>query len=189
MAALTVRLIEAIRPRDKPFKVTIDRGLQLRVAPDGRRTLLVRYTVKGYPDERQYSLPREYGDGPGQIKLAEAKAEAARGAAVPDHRCAQDAQGDQCLGGHERAGARLSGDVCERGRRVGLGCGAQADDEPRGGGGRDAGALRGQERCAAACGVAGRGRLDRGRSAEVRGALEGASGRHCAGCRVACATA
>ena len=78
MAALTVRRIEAIRSRDKPFKVTIDRGLHLRVAPDGRRTLLVRYTVKGYPDERQYSLPREYGDGPGQIKLADAKAEAAR---------------------------------------------------------------------------------------------------------------
>jgi Arm DNA-binding domain len=78
MAALTVRMIEAIRPRDKPFKVTIDRGLQLRVAPDGRRTLLVRYTVKGYPDECQYSLPREYGDGAGQIKLADAKAEAAR---------------------------------------------------------------------------------------------------------------
>ena len=78
MASLTVRMIEAIKPRDKPFKVTIDRGLQLRVAPDGRRTLLVRYTVKGYTSERQYSLPREYGDGPGQIKLADAKAEAAR---------------------------------------------------------------------------------------------------------------
>ena len=39
MAALTVRMIEAIKPRDKPFKVTIDRGLHLRVAPDGRRTL------------------------------------------------------------------------------------------------------------------------------------------------------
>jgi len=38
----------------------------------------VRYTVKGQSDERQYSLPREYGDGPGQIKLADAKAEAAR---------------------------------------------------------------------------------------------------------------
>jgi Arm DNA-binding domain len=78
MAALTVRMIEAIKPRDKPFKVTIDRGLHLRVASDGRRTLLVRYSVKGYPDERQYSLPREYGDGPGQIKVADAKAEAAR---------------------------------------------------------------------------------------------------------------
>ncbi|HEY6353944.1 MAG TPA: integrase arm-type DNA-binding domain-containing protein [Burkholderiaceae bacterium] len=78
MAALTVRMIEAIKPRDKPFKVTIDRGVQLRVAPDGRRTLFVRYTVKGYPHERQYNLPREYGDGSGQIKLADAKAEAAR---------------------------------------------------------------------------------------------------------------
>jgi len=33
MAVLNVRTIEAIRPRDKPFKITIDRGLQLRVAP------------------------------------------------------------------------------------------------------------------------------------------------------------
>jgi len=72
MAALSVRSIEAIKPRGRPFKVTIHRGLQLRVAPDGRRTLLVRYSVKGYPDERQYSLPREYGDAPGQIKLADA---------------------------------------------------------------------------------------------------------------------
>ena len=72
MAALSVRSIEAIRPRDRPFKVSIDRGLQLRVAPDGRRTLLVRYTVKGSRDERQYSLPHDYGEGPGQIKLADA---------------------------------------------------------------------------------------------------------------------
>jgi len=78
MAALSVRSSEAIRPRDRPFKVSIDRGLQLRVAPDGRRTLLVRYTVKGSRDERQYSLPHDYGEGPGQIKLADAKAEAAR---------------------------------------------------------------------------------------------------------------
>ena len=78
MAALSVRSIEAIRPRDRPFKVSIDRGLQLRVASDGRRTLLVRYTVKGSKDERQYSLPHDYGEGPGQIKLADARAEAAR---------------------------------------------------------------------------------------------------------------
>ena len=36
MAVLNVRTIEAIKPRDRPFKVTIDRGLQLRMAPDGR---------------------------------------------------------------------------------------------------------------------------------------------------------
>jgi len=28
MTLLTVRMVEAIKPRDKPFKVTIDRGLQ-----------------------------------------------------------------------------------------------------------------------------------------------------------------
>ena len=78
MAALSVRSIEAIKPRDQPFKVSIDRGLQLRVASDGRRTLLVRYTVKGSKGERQYRLPHDYGDGAGQIKLADARAEAAR---------------------------------------------------------------------------------------------------------------
>ena len=78
MAALSVRSIEAIKPSDRSFKVSIDRGLQLRVASDGRRTLLVRYTVKGSKVERQYRLPHDYGDGPGQIKLADARAEAAR---------------------------------------------------------------------------------------------------------------
>ena len=34
----------------------LDRGLQLRIAPDGKRTLLVRYTVKGSNTERQYRL-------------------------------------------------------------------------------------------------------------------------------------
>jgi integrase len=52
--------------------------LQLRVAPDGARTLLVRYTVKGTTAERQHRLPQEYGEGPGQIKLAAACAETSR---------------------------------------------------------------------------------------------------------------
>ena len=83
MAALSVRSIEAIKPRERPFKVSIDRGLQLRVAPNGRRTLLVRYTVKGSKDEHQYSLPHDYGEGPGQIKLADARAEASFVAGPP----------------------------------------------------------------------------------------------------------
>jgi hypothetical protein len=60
-----------IKPKARAYKVTLDRGLQLRIAPDGVRTLLVRYTVKGGA-ERQYSLVPHYGDGPGQIKLAAA---------------------------------------------------------------------------------------------------------------------
>lgn len=75
---LTVRAIESLRPKEQPYKVSLDRGLQLRIAPDGVRTLLVRYTVKGGAGQRQYRIPQEYGEGAGQIKLAAACAEAAR---------------------------------------------------------------------------------------------------------------
>lgn len=78
MALLTVKAIEAYKPQTRPYKLTLDRGLQLRIAPDGVRTLLVRYTVKGSDQERQYRLPTEYGEGPGQIRLASARAETAR---------------------------------------------------------------------------------------------------------------
>jgi hypothetical protein len=78
MPLLTVRAIDAHKPRAQAYKLTLDRGLQLRIAPDGVRTLLVRYTVKGSEVERQHRLPQEYGEGPGQIKLAAACAEAAR---------------------------------------------------------------------------------------------------------------
>ena len=78
MPLLTVRAVESHRPQAQPYKITLDRGLQLRIAPDGRRTLLVRYTVKGSNTERQYRLPQDYGEGPGQLKLAAACAEAAR---------------------------------------------------------------------------------------------------------------
>jgi hypothetical protein len=78
MPLLTVRAVDAHRPRTQPCKITLDRGLQLRIAPDGTRTLLVRYTVEGSNTERQYRLPQEDGEGPGQLKLAAACAEAAR---------------------------------------------------------------------------------------------------------------
>ena len=63
---LTCRAVEANRPKDEPYKTTLDRGLQLQIAADGKRTLLMRYTVKGSSTERQYRLPQEYGEGPGQ---------------------------------------------------------------------------------------------------------------------------
>ncbi len=78
MPLLTFRAVEARKPKAEPYKLTLDRGLQLRIAPDGARTLLVRYTVKGSTAERQYRLPQEYGEGPGQIMLAAARAKAAR---------------------------------------------------------------------------------------------------------------
>ena len=42
MPLLTVRAIEAQQPRSQPYKLTLERGLPLRIAPDGVRTLLVR---------------------------------------------------------------------------------------------------------------------------------------------------
>jgi hypothetical protein len=78
MPLVTVRAVDTYRPKPEPYKVTLDRGLQLRIAPDGKRTLLVRYTVKGSNTERQYRLPQEYGEAPGQLKLAAACAEAGR---------------------------------------------------------------------------------------------------------------
>ncbi len=78
MPALTARAIDAHKPKARSYKITIDRSVQLRIAPNGLRTVLVRYTVKGTEDERQYTLPQEYGDSPGQIKLADACAEGQR---------------------------------------------------------------------------------------------------------------
>lgn len=78
MPLLTVRAIDALKPKKCAYKVTLERGLQLRIAPDGTRTLLVRYTVKGSDSERQHRIPQEYGEGAGQIKLAAACAEASR---------------------------------------------------------------------------------------------------------------
>ena len=78
MPLLTVRAIESFRPKERPYKVSLDWGLQLRIAPDGVRTLLVRYTVKGGAGQRQYRIPQQYGEGEGHIKLAAACAEAAR---------------------------------------------------------------------------------------------------------------
>ncbi|HWK72016.1 MAG TPA: integrase family protein [Burkholderiaceae bacterium] len=78
MPLLTYRAIESHKPKAKAYRITIDRGIQLRIAPDGLRTVLVRYTVKGTKTEQQYTLPQEYGDSPGQIKLADACAEGQR---------------------------------------------------------------------------------------------------------------
>lgn len=78
MILLTSRAVDALKPKDQPYKMAIDRGLQLRVAPDGIKTLLVRYTVQGTSSVRQYRLPQDYGNGTGQIKLADARAEAQR---------------------------------------------------------------------------------------------------------------
>ncbi len=77
MAKLTVRSIEALKPKTAGYKVTADRGLYLRVAPDGSKVWLVRYVVNG--KQIQARLPRPYGyDGEGYMTLAQAVSENAR---------------------------------------------------------------------------------------------------------------
>lgn len=77
MAKLTVRSIEALKPKTTGYKVTADRGLYLRVAPDGSKVWLVRYVVNG--KQIQARLPRPYGyDGDGYMSLAQAVSENAR---------------------------------------------------------------------------------------------------------------
>jgi integrase len=105
MPLLTVRAIDAHKPKVEPYKLTLDRGLQLRIAPDGARTLLVRYTVKRTAGERQHRLSQEYGEGPGQIRLAAACAEAARIRALRDTKNRSD---------HKLLLSRQAMDIVER---------------------------------------------------------------------------
>jgi hypothetical protein len=90
MPLLTVRAIETHKAEARPYKLTLDRGLQLRIAPDGVRTLLVRYTVKGSDVERQHRLPQEYGEGPGQMRLVPATTKARYGLTWDDVSTKQD---------------------------------------------------------------------------------------------------
>ena len=52
MGNLTVKQIDNVKPKDKPYKLMDGDGLQLRVAVDGIKTWLVRYMFDG--KERQY---------------------------------------------------------------------------------------------------------------------------------------
>jgi len=77
MSKLTVRGIEALRPKAVEYKVIVDRGLHLRIAPDGRKTWHVRYVVDG--KQIQARLPLPYGSsGEGFMSLADAVSENGR---------------------------------------------------------------------------------------------------------------
>lgn len=78
MAKMTALTIKSKKPKSTPYKVTVDTGLQLRVAPDGDKTWLVRYMIDG--KERQYRLPRpyRYTGGEGFASLDDAIEEAAQ---------------------------------------------------------------------------------------------------------------
>jgi integrase len=76
MGKLTVRAIDSAKPQAKAYKLMDGEGLQLRVAPDGVKTWLVRYMIHG--SERQYTLPKRYREksGDGFYSLTDAREEA-----------------------------------------------------------------------------------------------------------------
>jgi len=79
VAHLTVRGIEALKPKSTgSYRVTVDRGLYLRVATDGTKTWFVRYRVGEH--QLQACLPRHYGStgDPARMSLAQAVTENAR---------------------------------------------------------------------------------------------------------------
>lgn len=77
MARLTVRAIEAARPRAKPYKLAADTGLYIRVAISGEKRWIIKYVVDG--KQREARLPKPYGSsGDGFMGLGEATSQNAR---------------------------------------------------------------------------------------------------------------
>lgn len=77
MAKLTVKEIVAAKAQDKPYKLTVERGLYLRIATNGEKRWLVRYMING--QQKEARLPKPFGnDGAGFMPLADAISENAR---------------------------------------------------------------------------------------------------------------
>lgn len=70
---LTIKAIESAKPKEREYKLTVDRGLYIRVANDGVKTWLVRYVVD--KKQKQFRLPKPFGvSGDGFMSLVEARA-------------------------------------------------------------------------------------------------------------------
>jgi integrase len=76
MANVTVRQLDTAKPKIKPYKITVDRGLYLHVSTTGKKTWHIRYVIEN--KQRQIALPAQYGNGEGYMSLAQAVTENAR---------------------------------------------------------------------------------------------------------------
>ena len=78
MAKMTANQVAALKPKEKPYKQTVDTGLQLRVATNGVKTWVIQYVVSGR--QRELRLARPFGTttSDGYISLADAREEAAK---------------------------------------------------------------------------------------------------------------
>jgi len=73
MANVTVRQLDTAKPKIKPYKITVDRGLYLHVSTTGKKTWHIRYVIEN--KQRQIALPAQYGNGEGYMSLAQAVTE------------------------------------------------------------------------------------------------------------------
>jgi integrase len=77
LAKITVREIISAKPQAKPFKLTVDRGLHIRVATNGEKRWIVKYSIDG--KQKEVRLPAPFGiDGDGYMSLVDAIAENAK---------------------------------------------------------------------------------------------------------------
>lgn len=78
MAKMTANQVAALKSKEKPYKQTVDTGLQLRVATNGVKTWVIQYVVSGR--QRELRLARPFGTttSDGYISLADAREEAAK---------------------------------------------------------------------------------------------------------------
>jgi integrase len=76
MAKFTAKQIEALKPKDKYYRKTVDTGLKIGVAKDGVKKWIVQY---GVGKQRDYRLSRVYGNptNAGQLSFKDARTEAA----------------------------------------------------------------------------------------------------------------
>lgn len=72
--ALSAKSLELAKAKDQPYKITVDKGLHLRVATTGEKRWIVKYVVQG--KQREARLPMPFGkQSESFMGLAEARAE------------------------------------------------------------------------------------------------------------------
>jgi integrase len=78
MRRLTSVELAALKVSERMQRVTVDKGLLLRISPNGERCWLVRYSVDG--TRKEYRLPKIFGrvSDDAHLSLADARAEAGR---------------------------------------------------------------------------------------------------------------
>ena len=78
MAKLTVQEIDALKPRSKAYKKSVDTGLLLRVSTSGVKTWIVQYVVHKKQTDFPLSKPWGKNSDEGHLSLADARHESSK---------------------------------------------------------------------------------------------------------------